>query len=41
MNFRIFDDLLGSAPRASQEFRFGEGKQSAKNYSPKNIENIL
>ena len=30
MNFRFFDDLVGSAPEASQEFRFGEGKHYAK-----------
>ena len=30
MNFRFFDDLVGSAPGASQEFRFREGKHSAK-----------
>ena len=33
MNFRFFDDLVGSAPGASQEFRFRDGKHSAKNYS--------
>ena len=31
MNFRFFDDLVGSAPGAPQEFRFREGKHSAKN----------
>ena len=41
MNFRIFDDLVGSAPGASQEFRFREGKHSAKNYSAKTIEIFL
>ena len=41
MNFRFFDDLVGSALGASQEFRFREGKHSAKNYSAKTIENIL
>ena len=30
MNFRFFDDLVGLAPEASQEFRFREGKHSAK-----------
>ena len=40
MNFRFFDDLVGSAPGASQEFRFREGKHSAKNYSAKTIEKI-
>ena len=40
MNFRFFDDLVGSAPGASQEFRFREGKHSAKNYSAKTIENF-
>ena len=30
MNFRFFDDLVGSARGASQEFRFREGKHSAK-----------
>ena len=30
MNFRFFDDLVHSAPEASQEFRFREGKHSAK-----------
>ena len=40
MNFRFFDDLVGSAPGtgASQEFRFREGKHSAKIYSAKTIE---
>ena len=35
MNFRFFDDLVGSAPEASQEFRFREGKHLAKTYSAK------
>ena len=30
MNFRFFNDLVGSAPKASQEFRFRKGKLSAK-----------
>ena len=33
MNFRFFEDLVGSAPEAAQEFRFREIKHSAKNYS--------
>ena len=37
MNFRFFDYLVGSAPRASQEFRSRE-KHSAKHYSAKTIE---
>ena len=37
MNFGFFDDLVGSASKASQEFRFREGKHSAKNYSAKTI----
>ena len=41
MNLRFFDDLVGSAPGASQEFRFREGKHSAKNYTAKTIENVL
>ena len=41
MNFRFFDDLVGSAPGASQKFRFREGKHSAKNNSAKTIENFL
>ena len=41
MNFRFFDDLVGSAPGASQEFRFREGNHSAKNYSAKTIEKFL
>ena len=32
---------MGSAPGASQEFRFREGKRSAKNYSAKTIEKFL
>ena len=32
---------MGSAPGASQEFRFREGKHSAKNYSAKTIEKFL
>ena len=30
MKFRFFDDLVGSAPGASQEIWFREGKHSAK-----------
>ena len=41
MNFRFFDDLVGSAPGAFQEFRLREGKHSAKHYSAKIIENFL
>ena len=41
MNFRFFDDLVGSAPGASQKFRFREGKHLAKNYSAKTIEKFL
>ena len=41
MNFRFFDDLVGSASGASQWFRFRQGKHSAKNYSSKTIENFL
>ena len=41
MNFRFFDDLVGSALGAYQEFRFMEGKHSAKNYSAKTIENFF
>ena len=29
MNFGFFDDLVGSAPGASQEFQFREEKHSA------------
>ena len=31
MNFRFFDDLVGVAPGAPQEFRFRVGKHLAKN----------
>ena len=41
MNFRFFDDLVSSAAGASQEFRFREGKHSAKIYSAKAIENCF
>ena len=41
MNFRFFDDLVNSAPGASQEFRFRERKHSAKYYSAKTIEKFL
>ena len=45
MNFRFFDDLVGStpgsAPGASLEFRFREWKHSAKNYSAKTSEKYL
>ena len=41
MNFRFVDDLVGSAPKASQEFRFRKGKHSAKNYSANTIEKFL
>ena len=40
MNFIFFDDLVGSAPGASQEFRFRENIQQ-KNYSAKIIEKFL
>ena len=38
MNFRVFDDLVGSAPGASQESRFRKGKNLVKYYSAKSIE---
>ena len=38
MNFRFYDDLVGSVAGASQEFRSREGKHSANNYSAKTIE---
>ena len=41
MNFRFFDYLVGSAPGASQEFRFRKGKHSAQNQSAKTIEKLL
>ena len=41
MNFRFFDDFVGSAPGAFQEFRCREGKYLAKHYSTKTIENVL
>ena len=41
MNFRFFDDLVGSAPEAPQEFQFREGKHTAQNYSTKTIEKLL
>ena len=41
MNFRFFDDLVGSAPGESQKFRFREGKHSAKHYSANTIEILL
>ena len=41
MNLRFFDDLICSAPKVSQEFRFKEGKHSAKHYSAKTIEFFL
>ena len=41
MRFRFFDDLVGSAPGASQEFRLREGKHSAKHYSAKTTENCF
>ena len=41
MNLGFFDDLVGSAPEASQEFQFNKGKHSAKNYSAKTIENFF
>ena len=40
MNFRFFDDLVGSAPGAAQEF--GSGKENIQqNYSSKTIEKFL
>ena len=41
MNFRFFDDLVGSALDVPQEFRFRKGKHTAKNYSAKTIEKVL
>ena len=41
MNFRFFDDLVGSAPGMSQEFWFRDRKHLAKNYSAKTTENFL
>ena len=41
MNFRFFDDLVGSASGASQEYRFRERKHSLKNYWTKTIESFL
>ena len=41
MNFRFFDNLRGSALGAEQQFRFREGKYSAKNCSAKTIENFF
>ena len=41
MNFRFFDDLLGSAPGAFKEFRVRECKHPAKYYSAKTIENFM
>ena len=33
MHFRFVDDLMGSAPEASPEFRFDKGREhSEKNY---------
>ena len=41
MNFRFFDDLVGSAPGASQEFWSRESKHSAKHYSAKTFEIVF
>ena len=42
MDFRFFDDLVSSAPEASQEFWSIKGKHSAKYYySAKTIEKFL
>ena len=41
MNFRYFDDLVGSAPGGSQEFRFRAGNIQQNNYSAKTIEKLL
>ena len=41
MNFRFFDDLVGSAPGASQEFRFREGKYFSKKLLSKAIEKFF
>ena len=40
MNFRFFDDLVGSGPGASQEFQEGILVHSAKNYLAKTIQNF-
>ena len=37
----MFNDLVGSALGASQEFRFRKVKHSAKNYSAKTVEKVL
>ena len=41
MNFRFFDDLVGSAPGASQEFLSGKENIQQKNYSAKTIEKFF
>ena len=41
MNFKFFDDLVGSAPGASQEFLFREGKHSAKITQQRLLKNFL
>ena len=37
----MFNDLVGSALGASQEFRFRKVKHSAKNYSAKTVEKFF
>ena len=41
MNFRFLDNLVCSAPGASHEFRFKEGKNLAKNCSAKTFKIFL
>ena len=42
MNFRFFDDLVGSVPGASQErLRFRKGKHSAKHCSARLLKIFL
>ena len=41
MHFRFFDDLMGSAPKTSPEFRFEKGREHLeKNYSSNYLKNV-
>ena len=40
MHFKFFDDLMGSAPEASPEFRFEKEREHSEKYSSSNFKNV-
>ena len=41
MHFRLFDDLMGSAPKASPEFRFEKGREYSEIITHQIIKKLL